>query len=410
MSNLYERWCSHNIVLRIVAGLIVGTALAALIPGLLFIEILGDLFIGALRAIAPILVFVLVASSLSRSSGGIGKRMGTVVGLYIGTTVMAALLSVIMCYAFRITVTLDIDPSDYASMTLGEVLTNVVMNIVENPISAIVGGNYLAILFWSILFGLTVRGIGSPTVTNVMSELSEIISKIVGIIIQMAPFGILGIIYKTVSDSGFSVFGEYASLIILLVTCMAIVLFVLNPLISGLLMHRNPYPLLLACIKGSAITAFFTRSSAANIPMNMALCEKLGLDRDLYSVSIPLGATINMNGAAVTITVMSLVGAFSVGMDVPMVLAMMLCLLATLAACGASGVSGGSLLLIPMACSLLGIGSDVAMQLVAIGFIIGVIQDSLETAINSSMDVYFTATAEVMDARSRGETMELNTD
>ncbi len=409
MKDLYEKWCSINLVLRIVIGLVLGTVLAIIIPNILFIEIIGELFVGALKAIAPILVMVLVISSLSNSKGHVGNRMRTVVVLYIGTTLLAAAVSVVMTYLFPVHITLSVDPADYASKTLEEVLLNLVMGIVSNPVSAIINANYLSILFWSVLFGLTIRKVGGTNVMNIMSELSEIVSNIVRIIIQFAPIGLFGIIYTTVSAFGLSVFEEYASLIILLVACMLIVMFVVSPLVSGILMRRNPFPLLLACLRGSAITAFFTRSSAANIPMNMALCEKLGLDKDLYSVSIPLGSAINMNGAAVTITVMTLVGAFSIGLEVPMVIAFALCFLATLAACGASGVSGGSLLLIPMACSLLGISDDIAMQLVAVGFIIGVIQDSLETAINSSNDVLYTATAEVVDARKRGETFELNT-
>ena len=409
MKGLYEKWCSINLILRILVGLVIGTVLALIIPNILFIEIIGELFVGALKAIAPILVMVLVISSLASSKGNVGGRMKTVVILYLGTTLLAAAVSVVMSYLFPVHITLSIDPADYASSTLEEVLLNLVIGIVSNPVLAIINANYLSILFWSVLFGFSIRKIGSPTVTNVMSELSEIVSNIVRVIIQFAPIGLFGIIYTTVSAFGLSIFEEYAALICLLVACMLIVMFIVSPLVSGILMRRNPFPLLFACLRGSAVTAFFTRSSAANIPMNMTLCEKLGLDRDFYSVSIPLGSAINMNGAAVTITVMTLVGAFSIGLDVPIVIAFALCFLATLAACGASGVSGGSLLLIPMACSLLGIGDDIAMQLVAVGFIIGVIQDSLETAINSSNDVLYSATAEVVDARKRGETLELDT-
>ena len=269
-------------------------------------------------------------------------------------------------------------------------------------------GNYLSILFWSALVGFVIKAVRSETLKNVFQEGSVVVTRIIRIIIEFAPIGIFGLIYNTVSTNGMEIFVEYGALIVLLVACMVIVMFITNPIIGGLLMHRNPYPLLLTCLKNSAITAFFTRSSAANIPVNLALCERIGLDKSFYSVSIPLGATINMNGAAITITVMTLCAAFTLGMDVPIVMALLLCIIATVAACGASGVSGGSLLLIPLACSMLGIGEDVAMQMVAIGFIIGVIQDSLETALNSSADVYFTAVAEVSEARKHGVDMKLN--
>ena len=408
LKQVYEKWTSINLVVRIVAGLVIGAVLALVIPGIEPITLLGTIFVNALKAIAPILVFVLIASSLAGSGSGLGSKFEKVLILYIGSTVVAAAVAVILSYAFPLTVTLiEGDTSETVSSTW-ELLSGIIVGIFTNPVTAIMDGNYLSILFWSALVGFVIKAVRSETLKNVFQEGSVVVTRIIRIIIEFAPIGIFGLIYNTVSTNGMEIFVEYGALIVLLVACMVIVMFITNPIIGGLLMHRNPYPLLLTCLKNSAITAFFTRSSAANIPVNLALCERIGLDKSFYSVSIPLGATINMNGAAITITVMTLCAAFTLGMDVPIVMALLLCIIATVAACGASGVSGGSLLLIPLACSMLGIGEDVAMQMVAIGFIIGVIQDSLETALNSSADVYFTAVAEVSEARKHGVDMKLN--
>ena len=408
LKQVYEKWTSINLVVRIVAGLVIGAVLALVIPGIEPITLLGTIFVNALKAIAPILVFVLIASSLAGSGSGLGSKFEKVLILYIGSTVVAAAVAVILSYAFPLTVTLiEGDTSETVSSTW-ELLSGIIAGIFTNPVTAIMDGNYLSILFWSALVGFVIKAVRSETLKNVFQEGSVVVTRIIRIIIEFAPIGIFGLIYNTVSTNGMEIFVEYGALIVLLVACMVIVMFITNPIIGGILMHRNPYPLLLTCLKNSAITAFFTRSSAANIPVNLALCERIGLDKSFYSVSIPLGATINMNGAAITITVMTLCAAFTLGMDVPIVMALLLCIIATVAACGASGVSGGSLLLIPLACSMLGIGEDVAMQMVAIGFIIGVIQDSLETALNSSADVYFTAVAEVSEARKHGVDMKLN--
>ncbi len=408
LKQVYEKWTSINLVVRIVAGLVIGAVLALVIPGIEPITLLGTIFVNALKAIAPILVFVLIASSLAGSGSGLGSKFEKVLILYIGSTVVAAAVAVILSYAFPLTVTLiEGDTSETVSSTW-ELLSGIIAGIFTNPVTAIMDGNYLSILFWSALVGFVIKAVRSETLKNVFQEGSVVVTRIIRIIIEFAPIGIFGLIYNTVSTNGMEIFVEYGALIVLLVVCMVIVMFITNPIIGGVLMHRNPYPLLLTCLKNSAITAFFTRSSAANIPVNFALCERIGLDKSFYSVSIPLGATINMNGAAITITVMTLCAAFTLGMDVPIVMALLLCIIATVAACGASGVSGGSLLLIPLACSMLGIGEDVAMQMVAIGFIIGVIQDSLETALNSSADVYFTAVAEVSEARKHGVDMKLN--
>ncbi len=405
---VYERWTSINLVVRIVAGLIIGSVLALTVPGIAPISLLGTLFVKALTAIAPILVFVLIASSLAGSGHGLGSKFEKVLILYIGSTLIASFVAVVMSYAFPLTVTLiDPDTSETVSGTW-ELISGIITGIFTNPVTAIMDANYLSILFWSAIVGFFIKSLRSETLKNIFQEGSQVVTMIIRTIIQFAPLGIMGLIYNTVSTNGLEIFAEYGALILLLVGCMLIVMFVTNPVIGGILMRRNPYPLLLRCLRDSAITAFFTRSSAANIPVNMSLCERLGLDKSFYSVSIPLGATINMNGAAITIAVMSLCAAFTLGMDVPVILAILMCFIATVAACGASGVSGGSLLLIPLACSMLNIGNDVAMQMVAIGFIIGVIQDSLETSLNSSADVYFTAVAEVADARKRREYLELN--
>ena len=408
LKQVYEKWTSINLVFRILAGLIIGAVLALVVPGLEPVSLLGTLFVNALKAIAPILVFVLIISALAGAGGGIGSKFEKVLMLYIGSTIIAAAVAVIMSYAFPLTVTL-IEPDDSAAITdTWALISGVIEGIFTNPVTAIAEGNYLSILFWAALIGFVTKIIASDNTKKLFKDAANIVTVVIRSIIAFAPIGIMGLIYNTVSTNGLEIFAEYGALIVLLVVCMLIVIFVTNPIIGALMMHRNPYPLLLRCLRDSAVTAFFTRSSAANIPVNLSLCEKLGLDDSFYSVSIPLGATINMNGAAITITVMTLCAAFTLGMDVPIAMALLLCIIATIAACGASGVSGGSLLLIPLACSMLGIGEDVAMQMVAIGFIIGVIQDSLETALNSSADVFFTAVSEVADARKRGEELELN--
>lgn len=409
LKQVYGKWTSINLVVRIVAGLLVGVVLALVVPGLEPLGMLGTIFVDALRAIAPILVFVLIIGSLAGAGEGLGKKFEFVLILYIGSTVVAAAVATIMSYAFPLTVTLGVEGDTSGAITdTWELISGIIVGIFTNPVTALMEGNYLSILFWAAIIGLVVKTVASDGTKKVISDASSIVTAVIRIIIEFAPIGILGLIYETVSTNGLEIFAEYGALIALLVACMLIVMFVTNPIIGGLLMRRNPYPLLLRCLRDSAVTAFFTRSSAANIPINLNLCEKLGLDKTFYSVSIPLGATINMNGAAVTITVMTLCAAFTLGMDVPLIMALLLCIISTIAACGAGGVSGGSLLLIPLACSMLGIGDDVAMYMVGIGFIIGVIQDSLETALNSSADVYFTAVAETVDARRRGEELKLN--
>ena len=400
-SALVKKWAGVSLILRIFIGLVVGAVLALLVPDWTWIGFFGKLFVGALKAVAPILVAVLVISSIAKANGGLGSRFKTVIGLYIVSTLGAALVAVAGSFLFPITLELEDVVEASAPAALSDVFSNLLTNMVTNPVTSLATANYIGILFWSLLIGLGLKIAASQATIQVVSDLADVVSLTVRWIIQFAPFGIMGLVFSAVSDSGLDVFGIYGKLILVLVGCMLFNTVVLNPLWSFLATRKNPYPLLWACLKESGLQAFFTRSSAANIPINMALCKKLGLDKNFYSVSIPLGATINMNGAAVTITVMTLAVAHTLGIEVSFPSALFLSVIATLGACGASGVAGGSLLLIPMACSFLGIGNDIAMQAVAVGFIIGVIQDSVETALNSSADVFFTATAEYREEQHK---------
>lgn len=401
LSSVLKKWTDTSLVLRILIGLVVGAVLGLAVPAWTGIGILGHIFVSALKAIAPLLVAFLVASSISKAHGGLGPRFRTVVVLYLVATLVAAAVAVAGSFIFPVTLTLEDAASGAAPGGLADVFRNLLTKMVMNPIQAVAEANYIGILFWAIIIGIALKITGSETAIRVVSEISEVITLAVKWIIQFAPFGILGLVYSAVSESGLEIFTIYGKLLLLLVGCMLASVLIFNPLISFIAMRRNPYPLLFTCLKESGLNAFFTRSSAANIPINMALCEKLGIEEDFYSVSIPLGATVNMNGAAVTITVMSLAVAHTLGIEVSFASALFLSVIATLGACGASGVAGGSLLLIPMACSFFGIGNDVAMQAVAIGFIIGVVQDSVETAVNSSGDVFFTATAEYRSNRKK---------
>lgn len=391
VKELFRKWNDISLIKRIVVGLVIGAILGVFFPNVELLTLLGSLFVSALKAVAPILVFFLVISALAnaRSDGS----MKTVVMLYAISTLVAALVAVAASFLFPLTLTLT-DAVEQASPSgIGEVLTTVIMNVVDNPVNALVNANYVGILAWAAVLGIALR-IASESTKGVFTSISDAVSQVVRWVISFAPFGILGLVYTSVSTSGLEIFTEYGQLLLVLVGCMIFIALVANPLIVFLSIRKNPYPLVLRCLKDSGITAFFTRSSAANIPVNMELCRKLGLDKDNYSVSIPLGATINMAGAAVTIAVMTMAAANTLGIAVDLPTAVILCVLAAVSACGASGVAGGSLLLIPLACSLFGIGNDIAMQVVAIGFIIGVIQDSCETGLNSSSDVLFTATAE----------------
>lgn len=403
MKQLVKKWNDLSLIIRILIGLVLGTILGVVAPGFTVISVLGDVFVGALKAIAPVLVFILVMSSLANAKGGVGKRFSRVIGLYLLSTCLAAFVAVIGCFLFPVTIQLT-DAVDNAAPTgIWEVLGTLLTNMVANPVNAVMSGNYIGILTWSIIFGLALRGLAADATKQAVKDFSDAVSQAVRWIINCAPFGILGLVFTNVSTSGLEIFTEYGKLLALLVGCMLAVALIVDPLVVAICLKRNPYPLVFKCFKESGVTAFFTRSSAANIPVNMNLCERLGLDKDFYSVSIPLGATINMDGAAITITVMALTVANTMGIAVDIPTAFILAVIAALGACGASGVAGGSLLLIPLACSLFGISNDIAMQAVAVGFIIGVVQDSLETAINSSGDVMFAATAEFMDWQKEGK-------
>ena len=405
MKKVLKTYVESPLILRIAIGLVIGIALGLLVPAANFVTIFGDIFVGALKAIAPLLVFVLVIASLASAGQGIGKRFRTVIIFYMVSTFLAAATAVVASYVFHVTVPLADAVDKTAPTGLGEVFRTLLNNMVQNPLSSIIGGNYIGVLTWAVVLGLALRSAGAGT-KAVLNDISNGVSKAVAWVIQLAPFGIMGLVYASISEYGIEIFTSYGKLLAVLVGCMLLMALVITPTLVAVALKRNPYPLVFKCFKESGVTAFFTRSSAANIPVNMKLCEKLGLDKEYYSVAIPLGATINMDGAAITITIMAMAAAFSQGVQVNVLVAILLSFVATLGACGASGVAGGSLLLIPMACSLLGVGQDVAMQMVGVGFIIGVVQDSLETAINSSGDVIFCATAEYRERIKRGEKVE----
>lgn len=408
MKRIIKKYIETNLILRILAGIIIGAVIGIVRTDWVVLSMLGDIFVGALKAIAPILVFVLVISSLANAAGGIGRRFRTVIILYVLSTLFAAIVAVTVSKILPITLTLtEVAQTDSAAPSgVGEILKALLLNMVSNPIKSLSEANYIGILMWAVVFGVALKQLARESTKKVLGDISEAVTKTVRWVINLAPFGIMGLVFTSVSENGIGIFTDYGHLLLVLVGCMLAVALIVDPLIVAICLRRNPYPLVLKCFKESGLTAFFTRSSAANIPINMALCEKLGLDRNMYSVSIPLGATINMDGAAITITVMTLAAAHTMGVQVDIFTALILSVLATLAACGSSGVAGGSLLLIPMACSLFNIGNDVAMQVVAIGFIIGVVQDSFETAINSSADVLFAATAEFMEWKKQGREME----
>ena len=404
MKKLWNKWTEIALVKRILVGLVLGAILGLTVPGATGISILGDIFVSALKAIAPLLVFFLVISSLCNAGNSHGGVIKTVIILYMFSTVLAAVIAVFASMAIPVKLTLATAAATdtAAPQGIAEVLNNLLLNVVANPVSSLVNANYVGILTWAILLGLAFRAANDMT-KNVLNDIANGTSTVVSWIINMAPFGIFGLVFNTVSTNGLEIFTTYGKLLALLVGCMLFIYFVTNPLLVYWCIRQNPYPLIFHCLKRSALTAFFTRSSAANIPVNMKVCEEMGLDRDTYSVTIPLGATINMDGAAITITVMTMATAFTLGIHVDIPTAIILSLLAALSACGASGVAGGSLLLIPMACSLFGISDDISMQVVAVGFIIGVIQDSVETALNSSSDLLLSASAEFRQWRLEGK-------
>lgn len=402
MSNALVKWQGISLILRIIIGMIIGIAFALSVPGNTVLPIFGKVFVGLLKGIAPILVFVLVISALANASGNIGGRFKNVILIYIFGTFFASVTAVMACQLFPVTMKLTDAATDAAPDGIGQILTTIITNVVANPVNALMNGNYLSILCWAIIFGLGFKKLASKGTCDMVADLAAVVSKAVFWIIQLAPFGIMGLVFSAVSENGLEIFVDYGHLLVVLVGCMFAMALIVNPLITFLFLHRNPYPLVWKCLKISGVTAFFTRSSAANIPVNMELCKDMGLDEDFYSVSIPLGATINMEGAAITITVMAMSVAYTLGIAVDIPTAILLSVLSAVGACGASGVAGGSLLLIPMACSLFGISNDIAMQAVGVGFIIGVIQDSCETGLNSSSDALFTAIAEFYDRRKQG--------
>lgn len=403
MKKLWEAWTNISLVIRILIGLIIGAMLGLVCPQAAAIGILGDIFVGALKAIAPLLVFFLVISSLSNAKNSHGGVIRTVIILYMFSTFLAAFIAVIASRLFPVKmVFVDAVTDTAAPQGVVEVLQNLLLNVVSNPIASLADANYVGILAWAVLIGLAFKAANDAT-KKMLNDISTALSLVVTWIINLAPFGILGLVFTTVANNGLDIFTSYGRLLLLLVGCMLFIYFVTNPILVYACIRQNPYPLIFKCLKKSALTAFFTRSSAANIPVNMKACEEFGLDKDTYSVTIPLGATINMDGAAITITVMTMATAATLGIGVDIPSAIILSILAALSACGASGVAGGSLLLIPLACSLFGISDAVAYQVVAVGFIIGVVQDSVETALNSSSDLLLSAAAEMRQWRLNGK-------
>ena len=395
MKRFINVWNRTSLIKRIIIGVILGFVLGMTLPKVSAIGILGDLFVGGLKAVAPLLVFVLVASALSQNEKGQKTNMSTIIGLYLVGTLAAALVAVVVNYFFPITLTLDTatQPKLSSPEGVGQVFHSLLLQMVDNPINALGTANYIGVLTWAVIFGLAFRNSNKET-KELLQTIADVTSQVVRWVINLAPFGILGLVFKTISDNGVKILANYGFLILALVGTMLFVALVINPFIAFLFMRKNPYPLVFRCLKDSGLTAFFTRSSAANIPVNMKLCEELGLNKDTYKVSIPLGATINMGGAAITINVLTLAAVNTLGIHVDFPTALLLSVLSAVSACGASGVTGGSLLLVPVACSLFGISNDLAMQVVGVGFIVGVVQDSCETALNSSTDVLFTAVAE----------------
>lgn len=409
MKSFFKAWNKLSLIVQIAIGLIIGIICAVTFPKqLAFLTIFGNLFVGALKAIAPLMVFVLVMAAIAQHKSGAKTNMKTVIVLYIVGTLSAGLAAVVGSFLFPQTLLLvksaeEVTPPD----GIISVLKTVLFNMVDNPVTAISNANFLGVLVWALVIGIALRA-ASDSTKKIIVEFADAITMCVRWVIRFAPIGVMGLVFNSISSSGLGALKRYASLILLLVGVMAVVALIVNPLIVFIVTRINPYPLVLKTLSRSGVTAFFTRSSAANIPVNLQLCEDLGLDTDTYPISIPLGATINMAGAAITIAVMALAACNTMGVKVDIPSAVLLVFLTTLSAAGASGVAGGSLLLIPLACSLFGLPADISMQVVGVGFICGVIQDSCETALNSSSDVLFTATAELYDNRKRGIEKTLN--
>ncbi|WP_346940664.1 serine/threonine transporter SstT [uncultured Clostridium sp.] len=408
MKNLMKKWNKLSLVKRIIIGLIIGIILAITIPDVAKpLSIFGSLFVGALKAIAPILVLFLVTGAISQHKSGHETNMKTVIILYLLGTFLAGLVAVIASFMFPVSLTLVAGVENITPPGgVVEVLKALLLNLVDNPVKALFNANYIGILAWAVILGFALKNAANST-KLIISNISDALSQMVVWVISFAPLGIMGLVVDTIVTSGIASLLSYGKLLLLLLGCMVFVALVVNPIMVYVAIRQNPYPLVFKCLKESGITAFFTRSSAANIPVNMSLCEELGLDKDTYSVSIPLGATINMAGAAITISVLTLAAVHTLGIQVDVGTAIILSVLSAVSACGASGVAGGSLLLVPLACSLFGVPGDIAMQVVGVGFIVGVIQDSAETALNSSTDALFTATAEFSKWRKEGKKISI---
>lgn len=403
MKNAVKFWNSLSLVKQIIIGLIIGIILALTLGDKVSgIVILGNLFVNALKGVAPVLVFFIVMGAICQHQKGQKTNMKSVIVLYLTGTFLAGTSAVVSSFIFPMSIELAEGAGDVTPPGgLTEVLQNLLFQIVANPVDALMNANYIGILTWAILLGIALRHASDGT-KKAIGDISEAVSQLVRWVIRFAPLGVMGLVFNAINEGGIEALGAYGKLIILLVGTMLFVALIMNPIIVFITTRQNPYPLVFTCLKDSGITAFFTRSSAANIPVNMSLCKKLGLDKDTYSISIPLGSTINMEGASVTISVLTLAATNFLGIDVDFGTALLLCIVSAISACGASGVAGGSLLLIPLACSLFGIPNDIAMQVVGVGFIIGVIQDSCETALNSSTDVLFTAAADIRSKRLAG--------
>ncbi len=404
MKEFLKAWNRLSLVKQIIIGLVIGIVLALVAPQQLggIMPIFGTIFTRALKGVAPVLVFFLVMFAIAQHKSGKKTNMKRVLVLYLVGTFLAGTLAVIVSFIFPVELALaegagDVTPPE----GIGQVLQTLIFNIVSNPIDALMNANYIGILAWAIVLGIALRGASDAT-KNFLGEISDAVSTVVRWVIKLAPLGVMGLVFDSIATTGIEALLSYGKLIVVLVGAMFADALIINPIIVFLNTKQNPYPLVLKCLKDSGITAFFTRSSAANIPVNMRLCEELNLNKDTYSISIPLGATMNMGGAAITIAILTLAACHTLGIAVDIPTAIILCVLSAISACGASGVAGGSLLLIPLACSLFGIPNDIAMQVVGVGFIVGVIQDSCETALNSSTDVLFTATAELAEKRKNG--------
>ena len=399
-----KKYRETALIKLIIVGLIVGIIIALAAPQAVpAVSVLGDLFVRALKGIAPVLVFVLVMNALAQKNSDASASMKPIVRLYVFATFCASLVAVAYSFAFPTVLHLQVADAQLAPPSgIVEVLHNLILSVVDNPIHALANANYIGILGWACLAGIALHA-ASDTTKNMLNDFAKTVTKIVQWVIRFAPFGIMGLVANAIGTNGLGALLGYVQILGVLLAAFFTVALVMNPLIVYLHIHRNPYPLVWTTLKESGLYAFFTRSSAANIPVNLALCERLGLDEDTYSISIPLGATINMSGAAITIAVLSLAAAHTLGISVDLPTALLLCLVSTVGACGASGVAGGSLLLIPVACASFGIGNDIAMQVVGVGFIIGVLQDACETALNSSTDVLFTATAEFAQRAKEGK-------